>query len=124
MTDLVRAIRDKTVFKTSADVMVRDYIHPEDFHQLVDLLLTPPPVNGAIECYSRAPVDKLTLLKEMGNRFGLRYEIAEAKTVVVNATGAKPYYYSTNRDAAVCGYKPKYTSLEGVIKETELLFPK
>ncbi len=122
MTDLVRAIRDKTVFKTSADIMVRDYLHPEDFYQLVDLLLAAKPVNKAVECYSRAPIDKLTLLKEMAKRFDLRYEVSEAKTAIVNATGAKPYYYSSNRDAAAFGYKPKYSSLEGLIKETTLLF--
>jgi nucleoside-diphosphate-sugar epimerase len=121
MTDLVRAIRDKTVFKTSADIMVRDYLHTEDFYQLVDLLLAAPPVNKAVECYSRAPADKATLLKEMAGRFGLRHEIAEAKTVVVNATGAKPYYYSTNRDAADFGYKPRYSSIAGLLQEVSKL---
>ena len=104
--DLARAIRDKTVFKTSADPMVRDYIHPEDFH------------------YSRAPVDKLTLLREMADRHGLQYEISEAKPAIVNATGSKPYYYSTSHIAAEFGYKPKYSSLEGLVKEMALLFPK
>ena len=122
--DLARAIRDKTVFKTSADPMVRDYIHPEDFHQLVDLLLAASPANRAIECYSRAPVDKLTLLREMADRHGLQYEISEAKPAIVNATGSKPYYYSTSHIAAEFGYKPKYSSLEGLVKEMALLFPK
>jgi nucleoside-diphosphate-sugar epimerase len=121
MTDVVRTIRDKTVFKTSADNMVRDYLHPEDFYQLVDLLLAAPPDNCAVECYSRAPVDKLTLLKEMESRFGLCYEITEVKPAIVNATGAKPYYYSTNRDAAALGYKPKYSSVAGLLQEAAKL---
>jgi nucleoside-diphosphate-sugar epimerase len=121
MTDLVRAIRDKTVFKTSADLMVRDYLHPEDLYQLMDLLLAAPPVNRAIECYSLAPVDKLTLLGEMESRFGLQYEVGETKPAIVNATGAKPYYYSTNRDAAAFGYKPKYNSITGLVQEVSKL---
>lgn len=39
ITDIIRAIRDKTVLKTSTDYIVRDFLHPSDFHQLVSALL-------------------------------------------------------------------------------------
>ena len=47
--------------------------------------------------------------------------LREAKAVVVNATGAKPYYYTTNRDAADFGYKPRYSSIEGLLQEVSKL---
>lgn len=116
ITDILRAIRDKTVLKTSSDYIVRDFLHPSDFYGLVSALLTAPPANAAVDCYSRVPIDKPTLLAAMQEQFGLQYEIAEA-TVGVNATGSKPYYYSLNTRAADFGYQPGLTSLEGILRE-------
>lgn len=91
ITDMLRAIRDKAVLKTSSDYIVRDYLHPSDFYNLVNVLLSAPATNVAVDCYSRAPINKPNLLAAMQEKFGLRYEIAEAKASV-NATGSKPHY--------------------------------
>lgn len=116
VTDMLRAIRDKTVLKTSSDFIVRDYLHPSDFHRLVMALLTAPAANAAVDCYSKAPIDKPGLLQAMQNEFGLRYEVTESHTAI-NATGGKPHYYSLNKRAAEFGYQPRLTSAEGVLKE-------
>lgn len=118
ITDILRAIRDKTVLKTSPDNIVRDFIHPVDFRNLVLALLSSPAANNAVDCYSRAPIDKRTLLSAMQSRFGLQYEFVET-SAAVNATGAKPCYYSRNTRAADFGYQPTLTSLEGILRETE-----
>jgi nucleoside-diphosphate-sugar epimerase len=120
MADILRAIRDKTVLKTSPDFIVRDFLHPSDFHALVGALLASPPANAAVDCYSRTPIDKPQLLAAMREHFGLRFEISDA-AVGVNATGGKPHYYSLNTRAADFGYQPSLTSLEGVIGETTAL---
>jgi nucleoside-diphosphate-sugar epimerase len=119
ITDLLRAVRDDTVLQTRAGSMVRDYLHPQDFHQLVSCVLRAPAANRAIDCYSAAPVEKVELLTAMAARFGLRYEIGEA--AVVNATGAKPHYYSLNRQAAELGYHPAYSSLDGISAESAII---
>lgn len=116
ITDILRAIRDKTVLKVSSDYIVRDFLHPSDFHKLVCALLTASGANAAVDCYTRAPIDKPKLLSAMQENFGLRYEIAEAASI--NATGDKPHYYSLNNRAADFGYQPDLTSLEGVLMET------
>lgn len=116
ITDILRAIRDKMVLKTSPDYIVRDFLHPSDFYKLVSALLLAPAANTAVDCYSCAPIDKPTLLATMQERFGLRYEPTEA-TASVNATGSKPHYYSLNTRAADFGYQPALTSLEGILKE-------
>lgn len=115
ITDMLRAIRDGTVLQTSADFMVRDFLHPSDFFQLIASLLSASPANVVVDCYSRAPVDKVSLLKEMQEKFGLRYETQAAAGV--NATGSKPHYYSLNTRAADFGYRPLLTSLEGITRE-------
>lgn len=119
ITEILRAIRDKVVLKTSSDYIVRDYIHPSDFCALINTLLSAPTANAAVDCYSRAPVDKPNLLAAMQEKFGLKYEVTQG-SVSVNATGNKPYYYSLNTRAADFGYQPTLTSLEGIVKEMQM----
>ena len=121
ISDIVRAIRDKTVLMTSADYMMRDFIGPDDFHQLVNAILTSPATNDVIDCYSKAPIDKPTLLAAMQLQFGLQYELVQA-TTGVNATGSKPHYYSLNKRAKNYGYQPRYNSLDGLLKEIQKIF--
>jgi nucleoside-diphosphate-sugar epimerase len=121
ITDILRAIRDGVTLRTSADYMVRDFLHPSDFHRLVTCVLAAPPRNMALDCYTRAPVDKPALLAAMSEHFGLVAEIAPATAVAVNATGAKPHYYSLNRKAAEIGYQPVHSSLEGLLLESRAI---
>ncbi len=123
ITDIVRAIRDKTVLKTSSDYIVRDFIHPSDFYRLVIALLTSAPTNAAVDCYSKAPIDKPTLLAAMQEKYGLQYDIVET-AIAINATGSKAYYYSMNKLAADFGYTPFLTSLEGLLEETVAVMQK
>lgn len=118
ITDILRAIRDKSVLKTSADYIVRDFIHPSDFCSLLNAILAAPAANAAVDCYSQAPIDKQSLLAAMQEKFGLQYEITQA-TASPNATGSKPHYYSLNTRAGDFGYQPSVTSLQGVLQESE-----
>ena len=120
ITDILRAIRDGLVLKTSADYIVRDYLHPSDFHRLVSALLSAPAGNTPVDCYSLAPIDKPSLLAAMQEKFGLRYEISEI-SASVNATGSKPHYYSLNKRAEDFGYLPAWTSLDGVLSEAAII---
>ena len=121
ITDIVRAIRDKSVLKISADYMARDFVGPRDFYQLIDALLSVHAANAVVDCYSKAPIDKITLLTAIQERFGLRYELTQTSTGL-NATGSKPYYYSINKRANDFGYEPTTTSLESVLYELKMLF--
>lgn len=116
ITDILRAICDKTVLKTSADCIVRDFIHPSDFCNLVNAILAAPATNTVVDAYSKAPIDKPTLLAAMHEKFDLKYEIVQTDAGV-NATGGKPHYYSLNMRAAECGYLPALTSLQSVLEE-------
>ena len=121
ITDILRSIRDKIVLKTSADYIVRDFIHPSDLYQLVITILNAPATNAVVDAYSKAPIDKATLLVAMQEKFGLRYEIVQTG-VDVNATGGgKQYYYSLNSRAEGLGYLPTLTSLNGLFIEIERL---
>jgi nucleoside-diphosphate-sugar epimerase len=118
--DILRAIRDGATLRTSPDAMRRDFLHPQDFYQMIECVLAAPPGNRVLDCHTLSPVDKLELLEAMQARFGLKFEVAGG-AAVVNSTGAKPHYYSLRRDAAKLGYAPEWTSLEGVLTEAEAL---
>ncbi len=114
ITDIFRAIRDGVILKTSPDYIVRDFIHPTDFYSLVNSILCAQPINVVVDAYSKAPIDKPTLLATMHEKFGLQYEV-ERCDVTVNATGIKPHYYSVNHKAANFGYAPFFTSIDGLL---------
>jgi nucleoside-diphosphate-sugar epimerase len=121
ITDIVRAIRDKTVLKTSSDNIARDYLHPSDFFQLVSLIFVAPSINTVVDCYSKSPVHKKPLLDAIKNEFGLNYEVLPTYDAV-NALAGKNFYYSRARQADIFNYKPDLTSLDGVISELILFF--
>jgi nucleoside-diphosphate-sugar epimerase len=111
--DILRAIEEKYVLKTSAANIVRDYLHPDDFYRLVDSLLSAPAMNTVVDCYSLDPINKFDLLDAMHRQFGLEYEITQAGAGI-NATGNKHHYYSRNYRAAEFGYQPRLSSLTGI----------
>ena len=119
ITDIVRAIEIGETLITSADNIVRDFIGPKDFYQLVSLILVAPPINNVFDCYTQAPVDKMTLLLNMKEKFGLAYEVS-VMPVGVNATGLKINYFSKNRRAGMFRYEPSMNSLESVLTEVRL----
>lgn len=120
ITDILRAIREGETLFTTRDNIVRDYIGPDDLFQLIVLILTAPVSNDVVDCYTQAPVDKLTLLKTMREQFGLVYEFRETPAGV-NATGLKVNYYSVNHKAEAYGYYPSRNSLDNILYESKLM---
>jgi hypothetical protein len=115
----VRVIKNKEVFKTSADNIIRDFIIPPDFYRLIQAIIDFKPTNMTLDCYTNSPVSKFDLLDGLKSEFGLRYEIDKSVNIV-NATGVKFNYYSVNNMAKNIRYKPNNTSLDGVIQEINL----
>jgi nucleoside-diphosphate-sugar epimerase len=122
MSQICNAIRDDEVLTVSADKMVRDYIHPFDFCALIDAIIKSQPMNTVLDCYSREPIEKMTLLEAMKKQFGLKYFVknqSSNQTIYTN----KMNYYSQLSSAKKIGYTPNYSSLEGLIYECKKLFP-
>lgn len=120
ITDIVRAIQTQTELKTATDNIVRDFITPKDFFTLINRIVQSKAVNCAVDCYTQAPIDKLSLLQSLQEKFGLRYELVASAGL--NATGAKTNYYSTNKRASQLGYLPQMNSQDGLIDELSMLF--
>ncbi len=120
ITDILRAIRDEKILKLSKENIVRDYLSSNDFFQLVNRMLQKNSLNIAIDCYTKAPIEKFYLLETMHSIFGLKYEFDETK-VILNATGQKKNYYTNNLKAKQFGYEPQYSSLENIMNNTKLI---
>lgn len=123
MTDIVRHIIGNERLVTSANYIVRDYIAPDDFHSLVELILKGKNTNTAVDCYSKGAVDKPAILEKFRNNFGLEYINSDAGSEI-NATGPKKFYYSTNMLAEDFGYAPTKTSIESLVEEADALIEK
>ena len=120
MADVVRALHGGAVLQTSSLNFVRDYLHPTDFQRMVNCILKAPAANMTVDCYSRAPIDKLSLLAAMQTKFGLKYEVVDM--AMPPAASVKLNYYSLNHSAEHFGYQPGMTSLDGILRESEKLF--
>lgn len=119
ITNILRAIRDKTVLKTSSELVVRDFINPQEFFRLVNAIFAAPATNAVVDAYSKAPIDKPTLLAAMQENFGLQYELSESVTSE-SATGKKTYYYSINMASEIFNYHPNIDSLECLLEEINI----
>lgn len=120
ITDALRSIRDNTVLYVDGNNNFRDYIHPSDFSSLMKLILNKAVHGMALDCYSLKPIDKFSLLSALSDRYGLRWAI-KGETQIINATGLKNKYYSTNSRASQIGYMPRFTSLDGILHEMDKL---
>lgn len=120
ITDIIRSIKNKDVFLTMSDNIVRDFLVPEDFFGLISVLLKHDTLNLSIDCFTKSPIDKFTLLSEFESRYGLVYEISSSDNRL-DATGVKINYFSNNKLAEDLGYKPTNTSLSGLIKEFDFI---
>ncbi len=118
LSDILRSLHSGEVLGVSPENMVRDYLSPIDFFQLIEKLLMAAPVNEALDCYTLKPIDKFSLLSHVKERFGLRFQVV-GDSAKLNATGAKSNYYSLNRSAEKYGYSPVESSLSGVLREIE-----
>jgi nucleoside-diphosphate-sugar epimerase len=119
MADLVRAYRQREKFVTSSLNIVRDYVAPTDFYRLIRTMATGPRVNTVVDCYSRAPIDKFSILDWMRASYGLIYEVSEGDSDC--KTNAKYNYYSINKKAQEFGYEPELSSLDSIAGEMWLL---
>ena len=77
-------------------------------------------LNASVDCFTKDPVDKFSILELMKAQFGLKYEILESKSGV-DAYGPRDNYFSVNYKATSLGYRPIFTSLDNIARVSEEL---
>jgi nucleoside-diphosphate-sugar epimerase len=123
LSDIINSIIQRSVFQTSPEHMIRDYVHPDDLYQLLILIIEKHNLNLALDLYSKKPISKKEMLNYFSNEYGVEIEFPkeyEENTI----TGLKPNYYSLYEKAASLGYSPKYSSLEVIVDITQKILNK
>ncbi len=120
ISEIIAAVKNKQVFITNEQNIIRDYLCPEDMIQMVDLLIKRWRDNGFIndtfDTYSRNPIKKMDMLKSIAEKFNLQYSIKKGTSIDSSATGFKMNYYSVNKKLEKIGYEPRYSSLDAILK--------
>jgi nucleoside-diphosphate-sugar epimerase len=120
ISEIMTAIKNKQTFVTNDINIMRDYIHPEDMMQVINLVIKrwkeAGVMNDAYDTYSRKSITKMDMLKSIAEKFDFQYEIRKETKVESSATGFKMNYYSINKRLQKLGYEPQYTSLNAILK--------
>tara|TARA_Y100001970_G_C14146201_1_gene809948 strand:+ start:454 stop:1380 length:927 start_codon:yes stop_codon:yes gene_type:complete len=120
ITDALRSIKENQIMKTDNKNVTRDYIGPEDLYQLIMKLSENELLNTSVDCFTKDPTDKFSILEHMKSHFGLKYEIINSNTGI-NAYGSRENYFSENYKANSFGYEPSFSSLENIVMASEVL---
>lgn len=123
MTDVLKALLEKSVLETRPWDMVRDYAAPEDLFTLIGLCLQQEKLNTALDVYSAAPVGKFELLAAFEKEFGLRWRLTGG-TGNSGPNGEKNIYCSGMFRAETLGYRPRFSSLDSLLNETRIRLEK
>ena len=75
ITELLDCIMNGRLLTTDADNMMRDYLHPDDLHDLIMACMAAGRINTAFDAMSRQPVDKQTVLDYFVSENGLHYRV-------------------------------------------------
>ena len=116
MTDIMKAVMNKAVLTTTGSDLIRDYISPDDLFALVCHCLAAGKLNTAMDAFSGKPVSKKEILAAFVERFGLRTEIQPLESSSPNSTAS--VYVPRDHTAEMIGYRPQYSSLDGLVLET------
>ncbi len=114
MTSMIDCVLNMKKFYMARSPMVRDWISPEDLHQLFDIVINTPDINMAVDCYSLKPLSSIALAQIMSTQFGLEWEYA-------NLPVGKRNYFSTNYVAEKLGYTPTKSSLETIVETSKMI---
>jgi nucleoside-diphosphate-sugar epimerase len=105
LAKLARCIRDRKVFVTSSEDMVRDYSGAQELRSLIGGWEAGGAPNCPLDLYTTSPASKRDLLKLFMARYDLKIDyVADTGS---NPTGTKRFYASTYRAAADFGFRPE-----------------
>lgn len=117
MSEIIDCIKNKKVFKTSEENIIRDFVTPRDLFALIKAIIKKQKINDFFDVYSLKPVSKFELLSFLEKEYGLKYSIKKTSQKENNLT--KRIYYSKNTKAKSIGHVPEFSSLAGIQREID-----
>jgi len=120
LSEIILCMKNKERLVTNSQNIIRDFVHPEDIFSLIKKCILKENINEVFDVYSKKPVSKFEILNFFEKNYGLKYKINK-KIKTASVTGVKINYYSKSRKAEKIGYRPKFTSINCIAKETKEL---
>jgi len=120
ITELISCIKIRKEFLTNNNNIVRDYVHPKDLFNLINICINIKKINDVFDVYSLKPITKFEILNYFTENYGLKYKI-EPGILGENITGIKDNYYSINKKAKKVGYKPVYSSMDCIVEQSKAI---
>ena len=120
MSELIKAIKNKSEFVTDNEDIIRDYVDPSDFYELIKNCIMHKKINDVFDVYSKKPISKFQILQEYSKKFELKFHSTE-KFESISPTGLKKIYYSLSRKAKKINYVPQFSSLETLLNESSFI---
>jgi nucleoside-diphosphate-sugar epimerase len=120
ISELIKAIKNNSEFITDKQDVMRDYVDPSDFYELIKNCIHQKKINDVFDVYSKKPISKFKILEEFSNKFELKFHITNFFESV-SPTGLKFFYYSLSRKATKINYIPQFSSLESLLNESSFI---
>ncbi|MEK3911521.1 NAD-dependent epimerase/dehydratase family protein [Paenibacillus sp. FSL H7-0331] len=120
ISEIINCISNEKIFETSKSEILRDYVDPKDFCNLIKLCIDKHYTNDFYDVYSLGPTSKQEMMNMFHEQFGLKYVIKDDISIS-NSTGIKSNYYSLNKKAQKLQYVPIFYSLETIAEEARAI---
>lgn len=124
MSEIVKAILEKSVFITNKDNIVRDYVNAKDIIALIKRIAKKKKINDYFDIYSKKPISKFDLIEALSKKYTMSYKVNQVMPNTQKIITKSSYFSRSKKATKLLGYKPTQTSLEAIITELDLLFPK
>lgn len=124
MSEIVKAILEKSVFVTNKDNIIRDYVNAKDIVALIKLIANKKKINDYFDIYSKKPISKFDLIDALSKKYSMNYSVSQTPPNTQKIITKNSYFSRSKKATKILGYKPAQTSLEAITTELDLLFSK
>ncbi len=115
MAQIMSSLKNKKIFETDENDIVRDYVCSEDLFSLITLIIKKGKINDFFSAYSKGPTSKMNLLVFLATHFYLQVAVKENEKKDIQLK--KNEYFPVSKKAEILGYHPKFDSLAGIEHE-------
>lgn len=121
LCEIINSIIEEKIFITGNDNIYRDYIHPQDFVEIIKKCISTNDINQVFDVISKAPISKFEILDFFEKSYNLKCKIV-SNSRFDSITGSKLNYYSINDNVFLgLGYEPSYGTLDTIKMESEII---
>lgn len=120
ITELIQSLQEGSPFATGRSEFTRDYLHPDDLFDLINLCQREEQINCAMDACSAQPTRKSDILEYFQDTYGLQYTWSEEETAS-GPTGNRLHYYSNWRGGEGLSWEPAHASIDTLAAESKAL---